>query len=386
MATLPPELWMMIFDIVIEEGIIRLDHCDHNTFPYDHVFLSPGQDHHRFYGSYHRLRLVCRSFNALLGTRLYYDLHTSSFSFPASTKALRIPAYGRPHEPTFQQLLVDASRREQLVCLEVSCYISTSSNLPNLSTLFRAADERALPNIQRLALSLLENNFLHAEFSFWTRLHRAFPNLVTLSIRVDDGYIVLTDNTEVTFETLEILRLAGDIGYSDCRFPRLRHISFDDCSNHELETLEHSLQLESLLVRSFGLGVKINLRSFSQLLVLSISEDQLRKVVPLYPDHPLEHLWLYFVNTSVVPRAIEEISKRLPGISRITMDISSPDRNRRIQLAKELRRMNLDSFGLAARPIQYGDSLLVIERVADVIGGGIVNDGVWGMVRGMLWW
>jgi hypothetical protein len=166
----------------------------------------------------------------------------------------------------------------------------------------------------------------------------------------------------------------------------LRHISLDDCSNHELETLEHSLQLESFLVRSFGFSVDINLRSFSRLRVLSVSEDQLRKVVPLDPDHPLEHLWLYFTNTSVVPRAIEEISKRLPGISRITMDITSPDRSTRIQLAKELQRMNLDSIGLSVRPIQYGDPLLVIERVADAIRAGLVNDGVWGKVWGMLWW
>jgi hypothetical protein len=109
-------------------------------------------------------------------------------------------------------------------------------------------------------------------------------------------------------------------------------------------------------------------------------------VVPLDPDHPLEHLWLYFANTSVVPRAIEEISKRLPGISRITMDITPPDRSGRIQLAKELRRMNLDSFGLAVRPSQYGDPLLVIERVTDVIRDGIVNDGVWGKLWRMLRW
>jgi hypothetical protein len=63
MPILPPELWIMIFDMVIIGGIVRLDQCDHSTFLYDHVFLSPGQERYRFYRSYCRLRLVCRSFN-----------------------------------------------------------------------------------------------------------------------------------------------------------------------------------------------------------------------------------------------------------------------------------------------------------------------------------
>jgi hypothetical protein len=199
---------------------------------------------------------------------------------------------------------------------------------------------------------------------------------VTLSIEVDNGYIHLTDDTEVMFEMVEILHFASDIGYSHCRFPCLQHISLSAYSDRRFETLKHSLQLESLLIRPPAYPVEINLGSFPRLRVLSITERWLHKVVPLDPDHPLEHLWLYFVNNSVVPGAIEEISKRLPGISRITMDITSSDRNRRIQLAKELRRMNLDSFGLAVRPIQYGGPLLVIERVGDVVRDGIVNDGV----------
>jgi hypothetical protein len=253
MATLPPELWIMIFDIVIEDGIVRLDQCDRDTFPYNYVSLSPGQDRYRFYRSYHRLRLVCRSFNALLGTRPYCDLFTSSFPLPASIRALRIPAFDGSNEPAFRQLLVDASRCERLVCLEVFCYNSTSSNLPNISNLLQAGDGRAFSNVRRLAVSFLENTFLHAEFSFWTRLRRAFPQLVTLFMEVDEGYLYLDDNTEVTFETLEILHVAGgtgDIGYSDCRFPRLRHAFLGHCSTHKFETFGHSLQLESLLIRS----------------------------------------------------------------------------------------------------------------------------------------
>jgi len=150
MATLPSELWAMIFDIVIEEGIVQLDQCDYITFPYDHAFLSPGQDRYRFHQSYHRLRLVCRSFNVLLGTRPSCDLHTSSLPFPMSIRALRITAFDGSFEPIFHQLLEDRSRCERLVCLEVSCRLFTNSSRPGLSDFINAAEGRAFPNVQRV--------------------------------------------------------------------------------------------------------------------------------------------------------------------------------------------------------------------------------------------
>jgi hypothetical protein len=79
----------MIFDMVIEEGIIRFGDCDHITFPYIHTFLSSGASSYHFYGSYHRLRLVCRRFNALLGTRPHCNLHMSSFPFPMNIRTLQ---------------------------------------------------------------------------------------------------------------------------------------------------------------------------------------------------------------------------------------------------------------------------------------------------------
>jgi hypothetical protein len=120
--------------------------------------------------------------------------------------------------------------------------------------------------------------------------------------------------------------------------------------------------------------------------VLSVPEGWLHGADLLDSEHPLEHLWLYLVNTSVIPRIIEEISEKLPGISRITMDISSVDQDRRIQQAKTLQKMKLDSFGLAVQPIQYGGSLLVIERAATVTTGDKVNDGVWKKVWEKMWW
>jgi hypothetical protein len=103
MAALPPELWIVILDMVIAEGIIQLDQCDHITFPYDHDFLARGRGPYLFYRSYHRLCLVCRSFNAMLGAGPHGFLHPSSFPFPTSIKALRITDFTASYESVFRQ-------------------------------------------------------------------------------------------------------------------------------------------------------------------------------------------------------------------------------------------------------------------------------------------
>jgi hypothetical protein len=341
-----------------------LDQCDHNTFPYDHVFLSPGQDRYRFYRSYCRLRLVCRGFNALLGTRPYCDLYPSAFPFPTSIRALRITPIGGSLELAFQQLLADTKICERLVCLEVSYHLPTSFGQPNLSDILSAGEGGAFPNVQHLNLWILSYCYDHLELPFRTRLHRGFAQLVTLSLQESYGNLVLGGGTDktITFKRLEILCFSSAILYSGCYFPRLRHAAIDTPWNPPaLEIFRLSSHLESLLIRSRCVTFRVDVRSFSRLHVLSLPEDRLQEVVPLDCDHPLEHLWLYLANVSRNPRLIEEVVKRIPRILRITMDLSSVTPDRRTQRIQEFKRMRLDSFGLALRPIKLGDSLLIIE-------------------------
>src|ERR1700689_2633178 len=69
MTILPAEIWLIIFDTVIEEAIIWLEHCDYTTYPYIQAFISSTHPRNQLYDTYCRLRLVCRRFNALLGDR-----------------------------------------------------------------------------------------------------------------------------------------------------------------------------------------------------------------------------------------------------------------------------------------------------------------------------
>jgi hypothetical protein len=364
MPLLPPELWIMIFDMVIIGGIVRLDQCDHSTFLYNHVFLSPGQERYRFYRSYCRLRLVCRSFNALLGTRAHYDLYSSAFPFPMSIRALCITPIGGSLKPAFQQLLADTNICGRLVCLEVSFNLPVNSGQPNLSDILNAGEGGAFPNVQYLAIWIISHFYERLELQFWTRLRRGFAQLVTLSLQDSYGHLVLDGGADetVTFDRLEILCFSSAITCSGCYFPRLRHAAVNTLWNPlALEIFRHSSRLESLLIRSRFVTSRVDVRSFSRLHVLSLPEDLLQEVAPLDCDHPFEHLWLYLADISRNPSLIEEVVKRIPRILRITMDLSLVTLDRRKQRIQELKRMRLDSFGLALRPIKFGDSLLIIE-------------------------
>ena len=383
MATLPLEIWIMILDIVIEEDIVRLDRCAHITFSYHREFLSPGLHRYRFYGSYHRLRLVCRSFTAMLGTRPYCDLDTSSFPFPMSIRALRIVTYDGSFESIFQQLLEDTPRCDRLVCLDLSCWAYKELGQLDLSEFFSSCEGGAFPAVRRLNIWLHSERHLQRESSFWTRLHRAFPRLVTLFVGQDFGRLYLDGERDkvVIFEQLEILYFGQGIIFSECQFPHLRHASIEMVSNHsEVEIFRLSPHLESLHIRDWIVPSTIDVGDFPQLRVLSFHEECLYQLLPLDRDHPLEHLWLSSANTLRSSGLMEEISKRTPGISRITIDTLPLNLDWRSRRIRKFERMKLDSFGLSLRPVRPGDILLVIERSATVVKEGIWKK-VWRNIR-----
>jgi hypothetical protein len=374
MAMLPLELWIMIFDMVIEEGIIRLDQCDYNTFPRDHMFLSPVPTRDRFYGSYCRLRLVCRSFNALLGTRPQCKLGISYFPFPMRVRALHVGDPGLPNAPVFRQLLEDASRCERLVFLNITCSITTEFGETNLPDLFSAGEAGAFPNVNRLTLWILTEHPSEGEISFWTHLHRGFAELVTLSVDTNYGFLYLKGEPDsvTTFGRLETLYVGLGVSWSGCHFPRLRHASAPTLSVSSVpETFRRSPHLECLLITSRYSELSVDVGSFPRLRVLSVHEYQLQKVVALDCDHPLEHLWLHLGDRSKNPGLIEEIVKRIPRIIRITLNLSFVTPNRRTERIQELKSMRLDLFGPALKPVELNSRLLFIEQSVTIPKDGI---------------
>lgn len=390
MTTLPPELWLIILEMVVEGNIVGLWQCDRATFPYIRKALRDGKDLYRLHDLHRRLRLVCRSFNAMVGYKPMLRFSaSSSFPLPNTIRGLVLDFAVIP-ATHFQRLLEEMSTCRQLVCLDVTCNISPSSNWPSLSAFFRASEERAFHDVQRLVLRLSNNLRWQDHQSLWKPLNRAFPLLVTLVITLEhpggNGQLPtgLFDE-DVTFENLEILYLGGAIPYWGLTLPRLKHASIVICSQPVGENLSRSPYLESLLIRNYWMPVNLDVRPYSHLRFLGMDEVHLPKssVVLRDADHPVEHFWLFAANTPREPGPywpFDWIVESLPGISRITIDFLLVDVEAVRQRTKEFRRMKLVFIGLSMMPPTDDNRILNIEPVASVA----VEDGIWSKVRRMM--
>jgi hypothetical protein len=376
MRALPTELWLIIFDLVIEEGIIGVDKCTYTKFPHIQSILPTAPLRYWFYDSYHQLRLVCWSFRAILS-----DPHppsqilSPSSIFPLSTAiralVLNLDAWSWSGT-NFQLPSAELLLRGRLVYLDVTCGLLSSSPQPSLSDFLCACAGQAFHKVQRLTLRIVNHlSTPHEESAFWARLYDAFPWLVTLVItqeNPDGGHVMLDAAARVvSFESLKILYLGRAIKYAGCRFPHLRHASIGVCSDAALEILTVSPHLESLLIRSdrnrSDRNRQINVNSCSRLKLLGIHAAACDRVNPLKGAHPLEHLWVFIYDRLRDYRSLKDLLKRLPRISRVTIELSSSINEKgRIRITQDLKAINLVPIGMNMRPPVHGDSPLVIER------------------------
>jgi hypothetical protein len=315
---------------------------------------------YHFYDSYRRLRLVCRRFNALLSVPPWqFFSDSTSPPFPISTRALYLDFTTLP-KMHFHRLLAEPSTCGRLVSINVECPIYSCDFL-------RASTGRVFPSVQRLVIRFINRSYSPPEGSFWHLLHSAFPLLVTLVLETEywtfGEDLGLKEGDEgICFEKLEILYLSRKITYLGCKFPCLRHASIWGCSLPELEILTRSPHLESLLIQSTCMpSHNIDVTSCSRLKLLGFPDCPYIGVVPLGVDHPVEHIWIYSTGLFGNAKLFEQLSRRLPKISRITVEFLSSDREHRRRRTNEFRRMRLDSFGLTMRPSVF--PTLVFERV-----------------------
>ena len=375
-AAFPTELWLIIFDIVIEEGIISLDQCDYKTFPHMGEPYFHSARPYQLYDSYWRLRLVCQRFNTLLSPLPWQIFSDSSLlPLPTSTKALSLTATNGS-KMHVQRLLAETSTCSRLVSLNVEYDLSVSHFL-------QASAGGAFPNVQRLALIGTTPHSYLPEASFWILLHSAFPLLVTLVLVTNDWFVkeelgVEKGSEVISFERLEILYIHCRVTFRGCHFPRLLHASIAECSAPKLETLISSPYLQSLLIQStYEPNVKIDVTSCSRLKLLGFSDSQPIGLVPLARDHPLEHIWLYCSGNGANPDLFEHLSPLLPKISRITLEFISYSPEYRSWRIAQLRETRLDSFGLIMGELTQRPSarpILVIERPDTGVTQGCIEE------------
>jgi hypothetical protein len=314
---------------------------------------------------------------------------SSSLPFPINTRALYLDLY-RVSKKHFQRLLAETSIFGRLVYLDVKCDLSKSSDRLNLLEFLCA--EPVFRDAQRLTLRLEDRTYSQPHFSFWTRLHRAFPSLVTLSVVTEHRYgaVGLLSEEVVRFERLEILHFTGAISYLRCRFPRLRHASVWRCTRTELQILTRSPHLESLLIRSPLSYHQIDVTSCLRLKLLGLPHNLLSGVVPLGLEHPVEHIWLYSSSPLRsyplrIPQLFELLSSRAPKAYRILVELSSSDLPYRWRENNELLGLSPDSYGLYTRPVMHDDRFLVFERKQEAAGVAQEAAGVAGGVLRKVW-
>jgi hypothetical protein len=381
----PVELWLMIMPLVIEEAIIRVDGCDHTTFPYIRTLLYAEEHRYRSCGTCVRLRLVCRTFNLLVGSLPPYQFTQTHLSpeMPNVTKAVYIDLGGG--DAVRSRGLGHASNCQQLVHLDVGCGLHDGESIFDL---VGASDVRCFGNVRRLTLRISEDPAARGTVPFWDPLHRVFPLLVTLVVATDDtissgARAVSGPSGDVSFERLEILHLGRGIPGWGLAFPRLRHASVDVLSHHELDVLRRSPDLESLFVGSFvGRQVAFDLGSLLHPKVLGIREGLQWTVAPFDRGHRLEHLWLFGRPMEGHQGFYDDQGsfwtnlQMFPGISRLTLDLSSVPWRRAVRTSKFQReRERLASLGILVRPPRYSGDPIVEMDCSRVVrrgrGGGI---------------
>jgi hypothetical protein len=361
-VTLPAELWLIILDMAIATGITLIEHCDHISFPDIYAYLlavDPPIDN-----SYEQLRLVCRMFNALLGSSPQYIMKSPHGSIPTNARAVYITERVTPSEH-IQRLLQEPLISHRLLYLDTFFNHSQLSDVPIEFDLL-CENSRSLPNLRCITFRFLlawEN----MDSRFWVLLNDAFPLLRRLVImQYDDPGGFSAPSAEydgdIMFQNVELLSVGSGICFiSTLRFPRLRHVALDTYSKVQQEVLSLSPLLESAIFENVPYRTSIDLKLFPRLRLLGLQTSQASAILPVGDEHPLEHLWLYSL---FIPHSQEEIpsiiqvAKLLPGVARVTVDTF---RGVLPLLESELQRAELRSLGLSICPMLGDESRIVLK-------------------------
>jgi hypothetical protein len=373
-VTLPPELWIIIIDLVIGALINPADSCTYENFLDVVHYLRYPRPRSSVIPSYRKLRLVCRAFNDLLKTppRLFVDRVNTKI--PAGTRALYtsrlFDSLGCLH-----RLLEDPSRSRQIVTLDIPCDVVEDIHGLSLFAILVNNSDR-LSGVRNLAFDVVHASKYLLDAHFWNTINRAFPALVCLVLRPSFTLGVVMpaeaeENRTVTFEKLEILVVGHALLYDGLNFPLLRHVALGLCNRKVIETLARSPLLESVLLRTIlheENQETINLSSFQKLKLLGIPVYA-DTVVPLPPDYA-HHLCIH-VPSSVTGLALVEWVKKVPShfpkLQQIALDLTGLAWAQRISIESAFRSINLElePSGLVINHLLSGSSCIVIQRIVE---------------------
>jgi len=325
--TLPTELWSMILHFFLGSSIGVHEPCNHFTFPEIILHLGSPRRYppvlHKRLGS---LRLVCRTFNTLIGSP-YFFMKDSSSAIPSSTRALFICSR-KEVDGCLHRLLTKSPASHRIVVLDIPGFdrFETHGILP-FYTLCKNA--RSLAAIRSLTIrpGLVSGSRLPS--NFWHLLDEAFPQLTFLSLQGPKGEP--PKDKLVTFANLEVLNLDRIEIPSWVQFPSLRHVALTAMPPPWWLSVGSAL-CESLIVQKSDKmpGYEWDLLPRLRLLGVPASSLSFLPVPP--PNHPFCHLYIYVDTRWRKERAndpaqhksqvawLKLITKRFPNVARFSLE------------------------------------------------------------------
>jgi hypothetical protein len=306
--TLPPELWTMIIELVLEDNVDPQTICDYSNFLQLRQHLRSPKTHPPIFNSWNNIRLISQAFKVLAGPSPYLFMKKDDIIVPRSARAVYITS--GPN--SLSRLLDVRCSTHQIVALDTANGFIRNSNDERSSAFLRYA--AVLPNLRSLTLHLLSDS---NEISFWGRLNEAFPSLTCLVLT---GRIRAAAEEDVVFEKLEILDIDCQLPPFGVQFPALRHASL---KFYEADQVAGWYDLESLLVRNMETDASFDWLDLPNLRLLGLPTSHLWLITRCPPDHPFSTLCIFVPGLALVETTIERPTRKSWGGPEVRIHITS---------------------------------------------------------------
>ncbi|KAG8809898.1 hypothetical protein FRC19_004919 [Serendipita sp. 401] len=242
--TLPPELWGMVIDLVLDEIRNPYLYCSPKTFSQlqMRLFHTENLERDSILDDWKRARSVCRTWRRLAGPCPHFLIkETLPRKFQIREKPSSIFIGGSPKQKAIMERLIqDPSIGHKLTTLAFGLVLIHQTGAVDL-----LLDQSSIfPNLRCLAFADAAS-----QQPFWRGIQDGFPKLVSLTVRrhrQSFGGLYTLDN-------LQLLDVEAWRGFQlSC--PSLKHLCISGGSSLATEEFlhSHSHQLESFLSDSFS--------------------------------------------------------------------------------------------------------------------------------------
>jgi hypothetical protein len=325
---LPYEIWALILRVVTQPLVDQIyPHlaCDSETFPLVQFQMLWCEGHN--YQDWFNIRLVCRTWNAIVGPCPYISSFRDSDLGPQRQILKNIRKVSIKHTfdtfESFRSLCIHPEVRNSLTTLFIR---GNGSDWQGHIEYLLRNNEVQFPSLRCLTLSLRYfSSYQNLEAKlpdFWERLHAKFPDLLALSLLTR----MPTPRGTVSMRRLRILefhpRNRTDVWYD---FPSLRHCSVRN-SRWVIRNFPCSHMIESLICYNRVLQWTEGFwEMFPRLKMLglkasAVSEFNLQSLPP--PAHPLYHLQviLHYMQPEVKSELIKHMLSFFVNVTLLSVD------------------------------------------------------------------